>query len=531
MNPDPVHQDDVAEDEHPVDAVPDEVLLMIFSFLDNGDVVRAGGVCRRWRRVALSGAAWRRRELDDGGRLLKAWRPWTVRTDKERRRRQQDEGRLRSLVRTVLGEAPCVRKLVISTTPALPIGDIRCSATELDFQPSLKPAADLLKKLLQRLAELGGLKKLTVLKSDLDMALLVAIYQSGIEELEVTDTEWRDPSFSSSYHGWFTTAVLPRPHAAARLKTLKVGGTTSDGVVRYIVIANGATLEEVSFFSARIPAELLAQHCPNLRRLEGVDAEGKAGLLRRTRLEELDLSHHPYDNPSDFPQGATELRRLTVRWLARDSSAPMNWLETVDSKSELVYLRIVRLAVPDYSNINLSYPTHLVPWPNPAFWERLGVAVRRLRRLEELELDFKWGPAGGTGDPGEPAQPLPPVDFLLAVAPRQVLRVTVTLRCPGHELRVQPLLTRGHQLLTQLLERAACAPGLHLAGIQAECPHSAEDGAGPLGARCPWWAKHAPASMHPVRHMEVVNLYSHADSEPCGRHTGPGRWLRCAPRD
>ena len=55
---------DLDEEQSAMETLPDELLLCILQHVGVSDlVVRVGGVCRRWQRLARDPALWRRRTL------------------------------------------------------------------------------------------------------------------------------------------------------------------------------------------------------------------------------------------------------------------------------------------------------------------------------------------------------------------------------------------------------------------------------------------------------------------------------------
>ena len=56
----------------PMDAVPNETLVEILGLLPTKDLLIVRGVCRRWRDLAGSRAAWQHRDLEPGWPWLEA---------------------------------------------------------------------------------------------------------------------------------------------------------------------------------------------------------------------------------------------------------------------------------------------------------------------------------------------------------------------------------------------------------------------------------------------------------------------------
>lgn len=471
-----------------MDAVPNEVLLMIIRLLKDQDVVRAGGVCRRWRSVALSGAVWQSRERD------------------------VEE----AADAVILHQIPCMRKIFIVCDGSEGWGgvDVRCPVSELSFSGSIvahrgqrRRQTAFLTDVLRNQVKQKRLKRLKVMSVTLGAAFLAAVNRSGLEELELQQCTWRTGSPS------VPAKAAPRPP----LKRLRYWPSSYDApeemaALLPLLATYGATLEELSLMChTRIPAAVLSACCPNLRRLEGAVSVDMPSL-GCPRLESLVLHTPPFSDTrvptGNFLRDATRLRHLSLIFSDQDDlSEALQLLQALGSEMQLVSLVIAGSEAPVSPDL---------------FWNSLAAATRHLRHLEELEVDVAWGRVS----------PLPPWSFLNAFASeaRRVLRMPLVLRCPGHEVPAGPEEPVGPEepagLLQELLPRVAAFPKLHVAGVRPVCWRSR----GPeqnMARRCPWWAGSAPGSMAEARHAEELGLYSHADSKPCHLHVGT--WLRCAP--
>lgn len=394
--------------------VPDAVLLRVFRSLDDGDLLRARGVCRRWRRVARSWAAWR-----DRSHAVTAG-PATA---------------------AVLLRAPCLRSLVVAggwRCPAVAPGDMRCAAAKLVLE-DLDSDVDLglIDVLLRRMVALGRLTSVEMVNCRGDRSL-ADVFRNRCVRLD--------------------TLVVRSARPSGESQKWTVQENTEDGAT-----PRPAGPPLPCSTASTVPAVLIANNCGNLRRLTCSALEDLWGLTGLHSLKELELVEdgeggrrtEVVDNLSAaenlaFFEQATHLGHLGLH-LGASSTERDN--AVLDALELLASTRTSKL-----TSLTLSMPE----WPRrPAFWRRLGEVVVQLTHLANLELDLWWGRWRG--------DQLPPAEFFQRVGPQRLqLRLPVKLRCPGHGLGSGG---SGPEsvLLQQLQALAAAVPGLHLTGIQVVC--------------------------------------------------------------
>ncbi|KAJ1518867.1 hypothetical protein ONE63_011519 [Megalurothrips usitatus] len=490
--------------------LPDGLLLEVLAYLDESELLLARAVCRRWRALAMSPAAWAERGLNVG---------------------LGPEGcRLASpgLVRAVLRQAPCLGRLYIGEGhwPLVQHEPMRLAVSDsvglqLD-EGTARRGADI----LRRQVELGARPK------NIEVAICMPFCVWDLRRMleAINDCQPETLTFVANFESDYglrlphkeplKTGARPSLKKLTFLRDFQYHGqqgplaTWPHPTLRFLIASHAATLEDVRLYVdnasrfevPRMPSSLL-MGCVRLRMLCcSALADMPALLMHCPALEELALDAQDTDagRTTRFFREASQLRRLAVRGHARWDVAP-------HTEDTLAFLE----ALASTGRSRLTSLSFSVPdAPPPAFWGRLVGVIGRLKHLEDVDTDPVPPPRRVRVQRGPP-----PAVFLRALA-APAMR-TLQLDC------VLPCGAACTALFLEELRRLMAANAeLHVAGLAARCVCGPPSAAPLSMAACPWWRRRAPPSLCAVATLEFFNVYGHAQGDCKWHNTGPGPWIR-----
>lgn len=345
-------------------SLSDDALLRVLGYLSTEELLLVRRVCRQWRDVALHADLWRRRDADDG----------VARS---------------GVLRAVLGLAPCLDTLSVSSNGALKhcgllAGTTSCATKTLRVKlcgphNNVTVAAFAIRRQaeLGRLIDLGVTFTADALQSDGVGDLFgLLVTTEGLERLKVVSMDSPLPVICHS----LVPGCLTKPS----LKSLFYWTTTSDHdpFVEFLITSHAATLKSISTTLFGLPASLLVsvQHlihlacplldnmpqlllCPNLRSLS---------LLGRRNEEE---EEEALKGAEDFFRLATRLEIVRLDNGARYGSLDVSLVQALAESGQAAAEYLLLGGLSPASNQSCSA------------LDPLSAALPRLPRLSELHLD------------------------------------------------------------------------------------------------------------------------------------------------
>ncbi|KAK3931854.1 S-phase kinase-associated protein 2 [Frankliniella fusca] len=425
-----------------LDALPNELLLCIFEYLSEEELLRVRVVCRRWRDVALSDALWRSRELvlGMGRHFSPCWR-------------------------LILARAPCVGKVWFSARWALnrfDIDDLQCAILKLDLRDIEELGSEDMKRLsamVSRQAILDGLRGLRLHVSPQDTTqdfteMFKAIGKCAVERLMVR--LWDNGLLRCS-----PEALVPRCPGTLKKLSYVAAGVWPDPWLQSLLQHHATSLEKVRLFnpSLRFPCSLLAE-CSNLRLLDCPLLPGMDSLLHCRQLKELrlEIGRNP-GNKLSFCSRSTEDGSLSFSTLLQGA---------VLFSRAATHLQILRIGVLTDAD------------PDAAMW-----SVRALRDivaaiassgqalLGTLSISSPRDPQGGTawlGDVLDLLPGLPHLEYLELftsdLPPASVLRALTPASAPAlRAMRLPWDLGPHRQHMAEIRSMLARCPAAHVTGL------------------------------------------------------------------
>lgn len=513
-----------------MDILPDHLLVSVFALLDTPSLLRARGVCRRWRDLALNRSAWRHRGLS----LLNLSR--NVSRDDEPRRWEWLRSEERC-IGPVLRLAPCLLNIDLNraTVRLLPTRDVRCAVSSVwilsvdaaDLRHTLSAVQGLLRcglkalhlrnfhgdlpnlRLVLRLVRNTSLTELGLLVKDVPSTRGGALALRGRNESTLKQLEF---------------ALFPRP--GELLGPDRCTWPTGIHALEYLLQTHSTTLTSVAlrYVPANLPMGALTA-CANLRELECVPLEGMDALLQCSRLESLHfiIAMNGHLNLAQvhaavrrFFAGAATLQRLTfssgaARYgaVAPNVCTDLLWLLSATQRSRLTTLTVRN---DDTSNQTVNYL-------------QLSALLHTLPQLARLEL-LSLGP-----DALWWAQLAPLFTAISSTATPQLRLLTLgsLLLCPrvGAQHSTGLHSTGLHVETIRALMHAN--PGLHVADLIVcdEC----ERNACCRKLRCATcWVDGNPLPPS-TDAWQRLGLFSHDAQQACDFHDSKGwmRWVRLDP--